>query len=125
MMPGRFFLGVGSGESLNEHIVAQGWPEVAVRQERLAEAIAILRLLWQGGLKSHHGKHFVVENARLYSLPERPPLEEVPCGPEPEKHIRVLRKYIDAGYDHICVHQVGPNQEQFLDFYAREVLPKL
>lgn len=73
MMPGRFFLGVGTGENLNEHIVGAGWPEVDVRQEKLAEAIEIIRLLWQGGLQSHHGKHFVVENARLYSLPDEPP----------------------------------------------------
>src|SRR5690242_5988241 len=48
MMPGRFFLGVGSGENLNEHITGQRWPEVDVRQDRLEEAVAVLRLLWQG-----------------------------------------------------------------------------
>jgi G6PDH family F420-dependent oxidoreductase len=51
--------------------------------------------------------------------------EEVPCGPDPEKHLQGIRKFMDAGYDHICVHQVGPDQESFMDFYAREVLPKL
>src|ERR1044071_4485106 len=71
MMPGRFFLGVGTGENLNEHVVAQHWPEVEIRPEKLAEATEIIRLLWKGGLKSHHGKHFVVENARIYSLPEQ------------------------------------------------------
>jgi coenzyme F420-dependent glucose-6-phosphate dehydrogenase len=224
MMPGRFFLGVGTGENLNEHILGQPWPEVDVRQEKLAEAIKVIRLLCQGGLKSHHGRHFVVENARLYSLPEQAPpvmvaaggpksaqlaallgdgligtqpdgetirqfrseggdgkpcygeihvcfdrdekraeeiahevwpttglpgalktelplpshfeqasqlvtremiAKETPCGPDPEKHIRAIRQYIEAGYDHVCIHQIGPNQEQALDFFAREVLPKI
>lgn len=224
MMPGRFFLGVGSGENLNEHITGERWPEVDVRREKLAEAIGIIRMLWQGGLRSHHGKHFVVENARLYSLPPQAPallvaaggakaaelagrlgdgligtapegelIEKfreaggngkpcygemqvcygedekravetardvwpiavipgavdselplpsqfeklsnlvkpqdlaniVPCGPDPEKHLRSLRQYIDAGYDHVCVHQIGPAQEEFMDFYAREVMPKV
>lgn len=224
MMPGRFFLGVGTGENLNEHILGPAWPETEVRQEKLAEAIEVIRLLWQGGLQSHHGRHFVVENARLYSLPPEPPplmvaaggprsaelagrlgdglvgvqpdaellaafrraggagkpcygeigvcfgadeqsaartareiwpisalpgalqrelplpshfeqaaklvtaetiAAEVPCGPDPEAHIRALRRYVDAGYDHICVHQIGPEQERFMDFYAREVLPRV
>src|ERR687895_1204389 len=49
MMPGRFFLGVGTGEALNEHIIGERWPETEIRQERLEEAIEIMRLLWQGG----------------------------------------------------------------------------
>ncbi|MCU1298304.1 MAG: Luciferase-like monooxygenase [Acidobacteriaceae bacterium] len=224
MMPGRFFLGVGTGENLNEHILGQGWPEVEVRQEKLAEAIEVIRLLWRGGQQSHRGKHFVVEKARLYSLPEQPPglmvaaagpksavmaarlgdgligtepdremlqqfknkggqdkrcygevtvcfdedeheatelayqmwpipalpgplLQElrlpvhfekaaglisreklagvVPCGPDPEKHLRVIRAYIEAGYDHLFIHQIGPKQEAFMDFYAREIFPKI
>ena len=223
MMPGRFFLGVGTGENLNEHITGKAWREVDVRQQKLAEAIEVIRLLWQGGLQSHHGRYFVVENARIYSLPkEAPPLlvaaagpkstdvavrlgdgligtqpdremiekykkeagaekprycevtvcfdkdekraqriaheiwafselpgpltqelplpshfekaselvspeklaKTIPCGPDPEKHIKVIRKYVDAGYDHICIHQVGPNQEAFMDFYEREVFPQ-
>ena len=73
MMEGRFFLGVGTGENLNEHVVGQGWPETDVRQERLAEAIEIMQLLWKGGYQSHRGRHFTVENARLYTLPKTPP----------------------------------------------------
>jgi len=72
MMPGRFFLGVGSGEALNEHITGERWPETEVRLEMLEEAIAVMRLLWQGGNQSHHGKYYTVENARLYTLPEEP-----------------------------------------------------
>jgi coenzyme F420-dependent glucose-6-phosphate dehydrogenase len=73
LMPGRFFLGVGTGENLNEHVVGQGWPETEVRQARLEEAIEVIRLLWKGGNQSHHGRYFTVENARLYSLPDTPP----------------------------------------------------
>ena len=50
MLPGRFWLGIGSGENLNEHIVGQGWPQTAVRQERMEEAVEVIRLLWEGGL---------------------------------------------------------------------------
>ena len=73
MMDGRFFLGLGTGENLNEHIVGQGWPETEVRQERLLEAVQVIRLLWTGDNVSHHGRHFTVENARLYSKPDTPP----------------------------------------------------
>ena len=223
MLPERFFLGVGSGENLNEHIVANGWPEVDIRQERLAEAIEVIRLLWKGGMQSFHGRHFVVENARVYSLPAQAPAlliaaagpkaaklaaklgegliatqpdgelvkefraaggkanshygeltvcfdrdkeaarqmateawptaampgvlqqelplpshfekaaqlvskekvtEHMPCGPDVEEHLKAIREFADAGYDHVCVHQVGTNQQQFLDFYAKEILPK-
>ena len=224
MMPGRFFLGVGSGENLNEHIVAQGWPETEIRQERLEEAIEVIRLLWQGGNKSHHGRHYSVENARLYTLPDPlPPIyvaaggrksaelaaragdgligtdsdaelmkhfdaaggtgkprygevsvcwakdeksarktaherwptaamdsslawelplpahfeavaqlvteeqvaEAITCGPDADAHVQAIREYAEAGYDHVCVCQAGPDQEGFLRFYQREVLPKL
>ena len=70
LMPGRFFLGVGSGENLNEHIVGRYWPAVDVRLEMLEEAVQVIRLLWEGGLKSHRGRHFEVVNARVYDLPE-------------------------------------------------------
>src|SRR4030095_2121944 len=73
LMPGRFFLGVGTGENLNEHILGARGPETEVRQERLTEAIEVIRLLWQGGNRSYHGRHFTVENARLYTLPDSPP----------------------------------------------------
>ncbi len=73
MMPGRFFLGVGSGERLNEHILGDHWPEPSVRLEMLAEAIHIIRLLWQGKTTSHRGEYFEVEQARIYTLPEQLP----------------------------------------------------
>ncbi len=224
MFPGRFILGLGTGENLNEHIVGQGWPETEIRQERLEEAVQVIRLLWQGGNRSHHGRHYTVQNARLYTLPDPlPPLyvaaggpksaelaarvgdgligtdsdaelirkfdaaggkgkprygevtvcwakdeksarktaherwptaamesslawelplpahfeavaqlvtedqvaEAITCGPDADAHVRAIREYADAGYDHVCVSQAGPDQEGFLRFYEREVLPKL
>jgi G6PDH family F420-dependent oxidoreductase len=72
LLEGRFFLGVGSGEALNEHVLGDAWPEADVRLEMLEEAVAVLRLLWSGGQRSHRGTHYTVENARLYDLPDEP-----------------------------------------------------
>ncbi|MCA2214749.1 TIGR03557 family F420-dependent LLM class oxidoreductase [Jidongwangia harbinensis] len=69
---GRFRLGVGTGEALNEHIFGDAWPEADVRLEMLEEAVEIMRELWKGGTVSHRGKHYTVENARIYTLPEKP-----------------------------------------------------
>jgi G6PDH family F420-dependent oxidoreductase len=223
-LPGRFSLGVGSGENLNEHVLGDRWPPVARRQERLEEAIEVIRKLWRGEMTSHRGRHYTVENARLYTLPEEPPpilvavagersvdlaarvgdgligttpkaesverfaahggagkptygqlhvcwakseeearrtaLEQWPngaldgsgflelplpshfeeaaamvteeaigegvvCGPDPDRHVAAIGEYVDAGYDHVYVHQVGPDQDGFFDFYEREVLPAL
>jgi G6PDH family F420-dependent oxidoreductase len=70
---GRFALGVGSGEALNEHILGDHWPEADVRLEMLEEAVEVIRLLWEGGQTSHYGAHYAVENARLYDLPDEAP----------------------------------------------------
>ena len=72
LLDGRFSLGVGSGEALNEHILGEHWPEADVRLEMLEEAIEVMRLLWQGGNHSHRGRHYTVENARVYTLPDEP-----------------------------------------------------
>lgn len=224
MMEGRFFLGVGSGENLNEHVVGARWPAVEVRLAMLEEAATVIRQLWQGGYQDHHGKYYTVENARLYTLPSRPPdlmvaaagskaaelagrigdglvctspqrqlveafdgagghgkpryaeltvcwaedersarrtahrqwpisamegplvtelavpahfqavakmvtedaiAEEIPCGPDAAKHLDAIKQYEEAGFDHLCIHQVGPDQEGFMRFYAREILPTL
>ena len=222
LMPGRFFLGVGSGENLNEHILGGRWPSVDVRLEMLEEAVHVIRLLWEGKLTDHVGTHFTVENARLYSLPdELPPLyvagsgdkaaglagrigdgfigvspsgsvveafsraggaskprygqmtvcwaedeatarktalewwpnlavpgqlsqelplpshfeqaahlvreedmEVIPLGPDPDRHLAAIEEYAKAGYDHVYVHQIGPDQAGFFDFYQREILPR-
>jgi G6PDH family F420-dependent oxidoreductase len=74
LLEGRFFLGVGSGEALNEHILGDPWPRADVRLEMLEEAVEVMRLLWQGGEQSFDGTHYYVENARIWDLPE----EEIP-----------------------------------------------
>ncbi|WP_433385000.1 TIGR03557 family F420-dependent LLM class oxidoreductase [Micromonospora sp. KLBMP9576] len=71
---GRFTLGVGAGERLNEHVVGQGFPSVRGRHERLREALEIIRLLWQGGYQSYEGKHLQLEDARIFDLPQTPPV---------------------------------------------------
>jgi G6PDH family F420-dependent oxidoreductase len=73
---GRFRLGLGAGENLNEHVVGRGWPATHVRHAMLAEAVEIIRALFAGGLVNHHGRHFDVESAKLWDVPDRP----VPIG---------------------------------------------
>ncbi len=226
LLDGRFLLGVGTGEALNEHVVGAGWPSAAVRRAMLEEAVGVMRELWGGGLVEHRGAHYTVENARLYTLPDEPPpvlvaaagpaaaelagrigdgfvgtspdgellerferagsggeprprygqvtvcwaqserearrtalewwpnaaipgelgqvlpqpahfeqaaqlvteeriAETVACGPDPQRHVELVRAYAEAGYDHVFVHQVGPDQAGALRFYAREVLPAI
>src|SRR3954447_4014123 len=73
LLEGRFNLGVGTGEALNEHVLGTHWPEADVRLEMLEEAVAVIRTLWEGGQRSHRGRHYTVENARIYDLPDAPP----------------------------------------------------
>jgi G6PDH family F420-dependent oxidoreductase len=223
MMPGRFFLGVGTGENLNEHILGDRWAAADERLEMLEEAVDVMRLLWQGGSQTHRGKHYVVEDARIYTLPDEPPpvavaaaqpqaaelagrigdafvgvspesglLEEfesgggkgkprygqitccwaeseeeakqtahewwpnaglegpltqelalpahfeaaaelvtpekvaetVICGPDRDRYLDRIRDYEQTGYDHVYFHQVGLDQEGFLRFCERELLPR-
>jgi G6PDH family F420-dependent oxidoreductase len=70
---GRFTLGLGAGENLNEHIVGGGWPLAGVRHEMLEEAVEIIRSLWEGGMVTYRGKHFDVESARVWDLPDVAP----------------------------------------------------
>jgi coenzyme F420-dependent glucose-6-phosphate dehydrogenase len=224
MLNGRFYLGVGTGEELNEHVVGARWPGPQERLEMLEESIEVLRLLWQGGYQSHYGKHYTVEQARIFTLPDEPPPihvaaaqsnaaqlagrlgdalitttpddglksefegaggkgkpcygqldvcfaeteeegrktateiwpnsamggplgqelaitshyeavaelvtdeqvgEAVVCGPDPERHLEAIREYDEAGFTHVFVHQIGPDQEGFLRFYTDRVLPRL
>ncbi len=73
MLEGRFCLGVGSGEALNEHIFGDRWPEADERLEMLEEAVEVIRKLWTGGVHDHRGRHYRVEHARIYDLPSEPP----------------------------------------------------
>ncbi len=223
MIPGRFFLGVGTGENLNEHILGKSWPEASIRRDMLAEGVDIIRQLWAGDWVSYYGSYFQVENARIYTLPdELPPIyfaantiasvdlagwlgdglittspdarlvdafgqaggggkprygklticwaetdaearriayewwrqtalpglgsilplpryyenasrlvteEEVAkkllVGPGAERQLAAIHRFIDTGFDHVLIHQVGPDQEGFFRFYEREVLPNL
>ena len=67
---GRFILGLGSGENLNEHVVGEGWPAVDARQDMLEEAITIIRELHTGELVTWEGQYFRVDSARIWDLPE-------------------------------------------------------
>ncbi len=69
---GRFTLGVGTGEALNEHIFGDPWPSAKVCREMLEEAVQIMRDLWAGGVVNHRGTHYTVDGARVYTLPDEP-----------------------------------------------------
>ena len=224
MLPGRFALGLGTGEHLNEHILGDKWPRAGVRRAMLEEAIEVMRELWKGESSNHSGRYYTVENARIYDVPDggvpvliaasgdkavelagekadglislvpdkktlqkfddaggsgKPRYAEVQVcwaksdeealktaaewwpnmaapgelsqelplprhfeqvgedvtgddvkdklayGPDPERHLEMIRKYIDAGYTHIWLHQIGPDQEGFFSFYEQQVLPAL
>jgi G6PDH family F420-dependent oxidoreductase len=80
---GRFTLGIGAGERLNEHVVGRGWPAIATRHEMLRESLEIIRLLWSGGYQSYDGKHLQLEDARIFDLPaELPRIAVAAGGPE-------------------------------------------
>ena len=82
MFPGRFWLGLGAGEALNEHIVGGKWPEVGIRSQMMFESIEIIRELFTGEVVRHHGKYFDLESARLYTRPEQPvPIYVATAGP--------------------------------------------
>jgi G6PDH family F420-dependent oxidoreductase len=72
-LDGRFTLGVGTGEALNEHVLGDRWPSEDVRLDMLEEAVGLIRELWKGEFTYHHGTHYTVENARIYTRPETPP----------------------------------------------------
>ncbi|RLP93543.1 TIGR03557 family F420-dependent LLM class oxidoreductase [Micromonospora sp. BL4] len=220
---GRFTLGVGAGERLNEHVVGQGFPSARGRHERLREALEIIRLLWSGGYQSYEGKHLQLEDARVFDLPEQAPViavaasgpasvaiaaelgdglfatepepdlvqayqrgggtgpryAEVPVawaadeqqavqaawetsrwavtgwkvmselpnpvnfdaasgtvteddirqqfavGPDPETHVQAVRKFVDAGFDHLVLQNAGPDPDGFLDFFRDTLADRL
>ena len=221
LMPGRFFLGVGTGENLNEHILGDKWPAAPTRLEMLEESIDVMRTLWKGGQQSYDGDYFVVENARVYDLPDEPidvmvaasgenaaqlagrvgdgliatsadtdtktafdkaggktkpsygqvsvcwaktvdeavkvaheiwptgampgqlsqelalPAffeqaaelvtpdqiqESIVCGPDPEPVRKKIQEFADAGFTHVYLHQIGPDQEGFFRFAESELL---
>ena len=83
MGPGRFTLGVGSGEALNEHVVGGAWPAPSVRLRMLEEAIEVITRLWSGESVTHEGRYFTVDRAQLHTRPEEPPrLAVAASGPD-------------------------------------------
>jgi G6PDH family F420-dependent oxidoreductase len=70
---GRFVLGVGTGEALNEHVLGDPWPSADVRLEMLEEAVELMRRLWSGEVVTTQGTHYDVDTARIYTLPDEPP----------------------------------------------------
>jgi coenzyme F420-dependent glucose-6-phosphate dehydrogenase len=82
MFPGRFWLGLGAGEALNEHILGGEWPEANVRSAMLFEAIEVINKLFTGNVVKHRGEHFKLESAKLYTRPETPvPIYVATAGP--------------------------------------------
>ena len=111
MLDGNFCLGVGSGEALNEQIFGDRWPEADERLEMLEEAVEVIRKLWEVGPKDHRGRHYRVEHARIYDLPEQPP--PIIVSGFGEKAVEVAGR-IGDGY---CT--VGPDAESVQLFRAR------
>jgi G6PDH family F420-dependent oxidoreductase len=111
MMPGRFFLGLGTGERLNESVHGDRWPAAPVRREMLEEAVEVIRRLWTGELvHAHHGRHYTVERARIFTRPDEPPPIVVSgFGPQSVK----LAARIGDGYMH-----VAPDAESVEGFRA-------
>jgi G6PDH family F420-dependent oxidoreductase len=92
---GRFTLGLGAGENLNEHVIGEGWPPVAVRHEMLAEAVQIIRELLRGdGYTTFHGEYFDVDGGKIWDLPEG----GVPIGlaVSGEKSVELAAEYADV-----------------------------
>jgi coenzyme F420-dependent glucose-6-phosphate dehydrogenase len=82
MYPGRFWLGLGAGEALNEHVIGGEWPEIGVRSSMLFEAIEVLDKLFTGKVVKHDGEYFTLESAKLYTRPEEPvPILVATAGP--------------------------------------------
>ena len=101
LLDGRFCLGVGSGEALNEHILGDRWPEADERLEMLEEAVHVIRTLWQGGVQNLRGNHYRVERCRIYDLPEEaPPILVSGFGPKAiDLAARIGDGYVTVGPD--------------------------
>ena len=82
MYPGRFWLGLGAGEALNEHVIGGEWPEIGIRSAMLFEAIEVINKLFSGEVVRHDGEYFTLESAKLYTRPEKPvPIYVATAGP--------------------------------------------
>lgn len=100
---GRFILGVGSGERLNETVAGDRWPALSIRLDMLAEAVEVMRELWTGRLVTHVGAHYRVENARIFTRPAEPPPVVVSAfGPE------AVQLALDLGADGLMSTKPDP-----------------
>jgi G6PDH family F420-dependent oxidoreductase len=106
----RFGFGVGTGEALNEHILGDHWPIPEVRLSMIEEAVALIRELWKGESVDHDGEHYVVENARIYTLP--PTLPPILMSGFGEKSIQLAARIADGFIT------TSPDKEH-LDLYRR------
>jgi G6PDH family F420-dependent oxidoreductase len=221
---GRFTLGVGAGEHLNEHVTGDAWPPLDVRHEMLDEALDIIRALFDGETVTYRGQHLATENAKVWDLAEDPPTiavaasgpascalasrhgdaliavqpdaelvaqfgegrygrpsigqaalsydadeavaakrateqfrwftsgwsvmaelpgprhfaaaaktvrhddvtREIPCGPELAAHVAAVQQFVDAGFTHVALVQIGGDaQDAFFDWAEDELLPAL
>jgi len=110
LLGGRFTLGVGTGEALNEHILGDAWPRGGVRLQMLEEAVEVIRLLHGGGVRSHQGRHYTVDNARIWTLPDAPvPIHLSGFGPKSVE----LAARIGDGY--VCVQAQGELVARYRD----------
>lgn len=101
LLEGRFTLGLGSGEALNEHVLGQAWETADIRLARLEEAIGLIRELWTGEFVNHHGRFYTADTARIYTLPETPPdIYMSGFGPEStEMAARIADGYVTTSPD--------------------------
>ncbi|MFE7270498.1 LLM class flavin-dependent oxidoreductase [Streptomyces sp. NPDC057623] len=127
MTNGRFRLGVGSGEALNEHILGHVWPPASVRLEMLEKAILITRRPFNGEEISHYGSHYRVELVTQFCKGggHAKPVMGTVCGDDVDEHVAELNAFAEAGFDRVHVSQIGPDQRGFFDFYRTKVLPQL
>jgi coenzyme F420-dependent glucose-6-phosphate dehydrogenase len=98
LFDGRFFLGVGTGEALNEHVLGHRWPAPEVRLEMLREAVDVIRSMWTGETVDHRGAFYEVENARLFDPPSTPP--EIVVSGFGEKAVKVAAEIGDGYWGH-------------------------
>jgi G6PDH family F420-dependent oxidoreductase len=108
---GRFTLGLGAGENLNEHVVGRGWPPANVRHEMFAEAVEIIKALFAGGYVNFAGQHYRVDSAKLWDVGDPPP--RIGMAVSGEQSCRLAGKYADAM---IAVEPEASLGEQFDSF---------
>ncbi len=126
---GRFRLGLGSGENLNEHIVGAGWPAAHVRLDMLEEAVGIIRSLFAGGYVSQVNAELPgpagFAQASRHTRPEDV-ADAIPCGDDVDAFVDAVRLYADAGFTEVALIQIGGDrQEPFLDWSETKLLPAL